>query len=655
VRLWLGWLVCLGTIASCTATPAPLGEALVVVQTDVTIPRRIGKLRIDVLDPTGATTATREVITPTAEDWPVSFSVVGPDDGSEKDFLLRLRAYPEGHEISARDLAAFASRPPHDTTVYASIDEACGHAPELKLGEPLTLRRGDKPITTVLRSNRPGGTPTCVLPTNAGSAVARVDITERGKYVFEVVSAVPDGAHGEYGGDTTLSLRTDCAYPTAQLGCSDDIDADNLLSRLEQDLEPGRYFVVTGGRVAAPADLTLRVTRSDVIGQAPTPQAPQPTGDLAALAPEPGVTIDRLVAVHVRPGERGDVVVTLNGECFGTTADVTARTTCVDVAGVRVPAPLEVPRAPFTHEIARAQPTWKGDVPVPCTSSPRPPSNLLDEEVCVPGGAFILGDTLGLVDLERRAQPERMRVVEPFLIDKYELSVARYRDALRHGFKSPDDTPRPNNRPKLEVDPTLSNGEGCSYNQADSSPDPFPGVDRERYPLTCISWAAARAFCKFLVGDLPTEDQWEYAATAAAETPGPERPYPWGTELPTCSRTVYSRTLRSGRDICAGEGLGPVPVDADVLKKGDVSLLGIVGLGGNVQELLATGFAPYADPAWERAGLRGAFEDTQAPLHSTRGADWSGFPVFAVGSARRAQPTAINLTSMGFRCARPGR
>ena len=44
---------------------------------------------------------------------------------------------------------------------------------------------------------------------------------------------------------------------------------------------------------------------------------------------------------------------------------------------------------------------------------------------------FILGDVLALEDLDARSQPERVRAVEPFLLDRYEMSVGRYRDAVK--------------------------------------------------------------------------------------------------------------------------------------------------------------------------------------------------------------------------------
>ena len=84
--------------------------------------------------------------------------------------------------------------------------------------------------------------------------------------------------------------------------------------------------------------------------------------------------------------------------------------------------------------------------------------------------------------------------------------------------------------------------------------------------------------------------------------------------------------------------------------------LGVVGLAGNVEELLAMPFVAYADAAWERAGLRGLVEEKDAPLRSARGADWSVLGnLFATTSTRRAEPVIAKYSNVGFRCARRGR
>jgi formylglycine-generating enzyme required for sulfatase activity len=48
------------------------------------------------------------------------------------------------------------------------------------------------------------------------------------------------------------------------------------------------------------------------------------------------------------------------------------------------------------------------------------------------------------------------------------------------------------------------------------------------YPVVCVSWHQALAYCRSQGMTLPSEAQWEYAATS-----GVKRTYSWGEELPT--------------------------------------------------------------------------------------------------------------------------
>lgn len=83
------------TLSACDRTLPPLGEALVVVDTDLPVPSVVSRLRVDVYED-GTWKESRDLARPDPRDWPASFSVVAEDDGRVHEVLLRVRAYQEG-------------------------------------------------------------------------------------------------------------------------------------------------------------------------------------------------------------------------------------------------------------------------------------------------------------------------------------------------------------------------------------------------------------------------------------------------------------------------------------------------------------------------------------------------------------------------------
>ncbi len=366
--------------------------------------------------------------------------------------------------------------------------------------------------------------------------------------------------------------------------------------------------------------------------------------------PQPLLAIDRLAKVRVRTGRRATARIVLRGACVGTMADLAASRTCTDTEGVLVPVTemaLEDDRTPRPSLVGSFDP--RGG----CTIAPRPPSRtpegtpLFDEEVCVPGAMFRFGTPDGVFG-EADALPERIAIVAPFLLDRYEVTVARYREALARGFVPPDEGPVVNDGPFPSKGITGVEDTACTYTSTPSG--------RETHPLSCVSWETARALCAFDGGDLPTEVQWEYAAVAAAR-PFRTR-FPWGgpdDEVPTCARAVWGRADRqySGQ-LCFAEGVGPMPVDARSGPGGDVTPgLGIIGLGGNLGELVRDAFAPLTAACWASQPLHDPACDVPSTIgHSLRGGSWHDNAAALLPGERRREFT--RAPGSGFRCMRPG-
>ncbi len=109
------------------------------------------------------------------------------------------------------------------------------------------------------------------------------------------------------------------------------------------------------------------------------------------------------------------------------------------------------------------------------------------------------------------------------------------------------------------------------------------GSDRaENYPANCISWYGARAFCEWMGGVLPTEEQWEKAARGGCEfyenCEEESRIYPWGDEQATCK---YA-SMKDPQTHIAGCGTG-LTLPTASFEKG-ISPYGLYDMAGNAWE-----------------------------------------------------------------------
>jgi iron(II)-dependent oxidoreductase len=106
----------------------------------------------------------------------------------------------------------------------------------------------------------------------------------------------------------------------------------------------------------------------------------------------------------------------------------------------------------------------------------------------------------------------------------------------------------------------------------------------ERLAVIHVNWYEANAYCRWANRRLPTEAEWEMAASAEPSVKGlglaeRKRRYPWGDDSPTLEHANLN-----------WRALGCLPVDA--LPAGD-SAFGCRQMIGNVWEWTASDFQPY--------------------------------------------------------------
>lgn len=367
--------------------------------------------------------------------------------------------------------------------------------------------------------------------------------------------------------------------------------------------------------------------------------------------PIPTATVDRLMWASLVDGNVQTASIVLRIACAGTMADLASDRTCLDERNVLQPTPAagddDASPAPWAVQL---------EAELKALPEPRSPSTaadgtpLFDEEVVVPGGPFILGASDEAVRYTTAGKPvdsvpPRIFVAPPLLVDRYEMTVGRYRDAVARGFRTRYE-PAPNDTPGLELEDVYQRA--CTW-----SDEPLEGAgNRETMPLTCIPLPTCRAICQFLGGDLLTETEWEYVATAAGKEA--KTAFPWGNDLASCDEAVYGRIGTRSPDngrACAGpeHAFGPLPVDAGPK---DVTPAGIRGMGVNVGEFVRDGFQDYRAACWALAPLYDPScpEDPSAPALSRGSTYLSSYVEPSV--LRRSLGTVRNAIDAGLRCAR---
>jgi len=170
------------------------------------------------------------------------------------------------------------------------------------------------------------------------------------------------------------------------------------------------------------------------------------------------------------------------------------------------------------------------------------------------------------------------------------------------------------------------------------------------YPVVYMDWARAAAYCRWAGGSsltgrrgrLPTEAEWEYAAS------GPDqRAFPWGDEfdgsrLNFCDKNCWvpGADTKSDDGFAETAPVGSFPSDA--------SWAGALDMAGNVAEWTADwynesyyGSSPARNPRGPRAGER----------RVQRGGSWGTEPIYAYAHYRSAELPDHTGIYAGFRCA----
>ena len=140
----------------------------------------------------------------------------------------------------------------------------------------------------------------------------------------------------------------------------------------------------------------------------------------------------------------------------------------------------------------------------PSTGAPAKPA----EWVTISGGKFTMGTDSGEEGFED-ANPAHEVTVKTFQMAKTAVTVAQYAECVSKGACTEPGT-----------------SSYCNWGKT--------GLGS--HPVNCVNWDQAQQYAKFKGARLPSEAEFEYAATSG----GRNQKYPWGNEEPTSELAVFN-------------------------------------------------------------------------------------------------------------------
>jgi formylglycine-generating enzyme required for sulfatase activity len=245
--------------------------------------------------------------------------------------------------------------------------------------------------------------------------------------------------------------------------------------------------------------------------------------------------------------------------------------------------------------------------PMPSASSPAAKARAI---VSIPGGTYKVG-VPNSESTPLSGIPPQSAVVAAFDLDVTEVTVEAFRVCLAAGACD-----------------EASLGKDALCNGVRS--------DRDAHPINCVPFAQAEAYCRWEGKRLPSEVEWEVAASLDLPVLMP-LDLAWQAGPPICLTADYSVYAQTGRTDAPA---GTCAVGKHPIKK---AKLGLADMMGNVSEWTSSHFCERDTPLCKSRVLRGSA--------------WHGDVYESYRQRFREPGGTLNEgsrqpTQVGFRCAR---
>ena len=306
-------------------------------------------------------------------------------------------------------------------------------------------------------------------------------------------------------------------------------------------------------------------------------------------------------------------------------------------------------------------------------------SDIMTEMVEVPGGSYIIGLT-AVDELEVQVQGRKRITINPFLVDKYEVTNEQYRAfliamgslpqpipvdslSLSVNYGTPVDWQVLLQRAGLEeyanhARPIQLNGpqdlmpddsQWSKYGLSDVIPwetyffDPF----YDNYPIVCVNYYQAKLFSAWAGKRLLTESEWEYIARSGVSG----RVYPWdGLDVVT-KTGKFRANFKQGRGVYDEDGYAIMaPVDSYLPND-----FGVYNMAGNVSEWVLDSWNP-SYVVLQNVGTSNFvspyYQNDQEPRKIHRGGSWQSTKFYIGVGVRNFQDKNVGSPFVGFRCGK---
>ncbi len=240
---------------------------------------------------------------------------------------------------------------------------------------------------------------------------------------------------------------------------------------------------------------------------------------------------------------------------------------------------------------------------------------IYDGMVEVPAGEFMMGCNEAVdTECDPSEKPYHAVTLSAYKIDKYEVTAGEYQECVDAGACNNDS----------EAEPQYASS-------TDDANCPLFMLGKEEFPMQCVTWYGAKAYCEWVGRRLPSEAEWEKAARG---TDG--RKYPWGNDPVSCDYAVINECGGSAGEVGS--------------KEAGRSPYGAYDMAGNVQEHVNDwynvdyyAYSPQQDPPGPGSGN----------MHVLRGGGFeSSVGSYFRSSYRFASEPDEQHNGFGFRCAK---